>query len=167
MADNTRLNVVIGAHLDFGPGETRECPHGMAKELDGRCSTCDCGIPSHAECCKFVAEMLRGPLNQPALADRVLELIEENAVRSAPSATAPITDNDRRWRHLEHGCQWVSWTETGGATHSFDPRHMTGLTHMRARADQQSAEHVKRLRDGADQLARQISRRAGDGAQKP
>lgn len=63
-----------------------DCRHGRAKELDGRCSVCDCGLPSHAECCKFVASMLRS-MRQPALADRVIELIEENAARSALAPT--------------------------------------------------------------------------------
>ena len=74
------------------------------------------------------------------------------AIRLAPSAIgAPITDNDRRWRHLEHGCQWVSWTETNGETHSFDPRNVgTGyqgdLQSMRATADEQLERQVAKLK---------------------
>lgn len=87
-----------------------------------------------------------------SLGDRASAMVIDNRrflAASAPAATARITDNDRRWRHLEHGCQWVSWTETGGETHSFDPRNVTGfdgdLKHMRARADEQSARQVAML----------------------
>ena len=67
---------------------------------------------------------------------------------------APITDNDRRWRHLEHGCQWVSWTETNGETHSFDPRNVgTGyqgdLQSMRATADEQLERQVAKLKSAS------------------
>lgn len=68
------------------------CPHGRPHELDGRCATCDCGKPTNSDCCKFVVSMLRGPIRQPALADRVLELIEENAARA--SATSAIRRSD-------------------------------------------------------------------------
>lgn len=71
--------------------------------------------------------------------------------------TPPITDADRRWRHLEHGCEWVSWTETGGDTHSFDPRHVPGLTHMRRTADEQSAKQVEAIKKEADALLRRTN----------
>lgn len=73
---------------------------------------------------------------------------------SAPQAvTEPITQNDKRWRFLEHGCQWVSWTPINGRTRSFDPRNLTGyegdLSDMRASADEELATQLKTLRDAA------------------
>lgn len=66
------------------------CPHGKPHELDGICATCDCGKPTHSDCCKFVVSMLRGGLiQQSALADRVQELIEENAARASMRPEAP------------------------------------------------------------------------------
>jgi hypothetical protein len=58
---------------------------------------------------------------------------ERRAVQPEGNA---LTDNDKRWRLLEHGCQWVSWTPTGGETHSFDPRDVGHLKRMRAWADE-------------------------------
>lgn len=66
-----------------------------------------------------------------------------------PSATAPITDNDERWRFLEHGCQWVSWIAHGKEQVSFDPRKvdgMGGLVAMRTLIDEQTEEHIAFLR---------------------
>lgn len=57
----------------------------------------------------------------------------------------PITDNDKRWRILEHGCQWVSWTPIGGETHSFDPRDVGHLKQMRAWADETIAKQLAQL----------------------
>lgn len=96
--ETTVVNLPSGAEQAMAsvPSETplkvghagSPCPHGKPHELDGICTTCDCGKPTNAACCEFAASMLRGPLGQPALADRVLELIAENKARaSAPSAT--------------------------------------------------------------------------------
>lgn len=92
------------------------CPHGKPHELDGRCAACDCGKPTNADCCKFVVSMLRWPIRQPALADRVLELIEENATRaSAASATALFPERNTGDYHdlLWHiaGCPPGVWDE--------------------------------------------------------
>lgn len=61
---------------------------------------------------------------------------------------AALTDNDKRWRILEHGCQWVSFTPTGGETRSFDPRDVKHLEAMRAFADRVRAEQLEMLREG-------------------
>lgn len=63
-----------------------------------------------------------------------------------------ITQNDKRWRILEHGCQWVSWTPTGGETHSFDPRDVKELKRMRAWADETIEKQLAILRDGIASL---------------
>ena len=69
------------------------------------------------------------------------------------SETGRISENDKRWRILEHGCQWVSWTPTGGETVSFDPRSVKYLQAMRKCADETSAKHVAILREGANAMA--------------
>lgn len=73
-------------------------------------------------------------------------------------AERKISDQDRRWRFLEHGCQWVSWTPTGGETVSFDPRDVKHLQAMRAKADETAAAHVKLLLDGAEKLKAGLER---------
>lgn len=65
---------------------------------------------------------------------------------------AGITDNDKRWRFLEHGCQWVSWTPIGGETHSWDPRDVKHLQAMRESADKTLHEQVALLRAEAAAL---------------
>jgi hypothetical protein len=67
---------------------------------------------------------------------------------------APITDNDRRWRFLEHGCQWVSWTPINGQTVSFDPRNSTGyrgdLKDMRGQDDIEIRKQLAILQERID-----------------
>lgn len=84
--------------------------------------------------------------HETAAMQAVLKTLQQLRDGHLAPADAPITGNDRRWRHLEHGCQWVSWTETGGETHSFDPRHVPGLTAMRDLADEQSARHIAAMK---------------------
>lgn len=68
----------------------------------------------------------------------------------------PITDNDKRWRFLEHGCQWVSWIAHGKDQVSFDPRKVTGygghLQDMRATIDRQCEEQLALLKAEAARL---------------
>lgn len=78
--------------------------------------------------------------------DQLVRRIEERL--SAPPEAPCITENDKRWRILEHGCQWVSWTPIGGETHSFDPRDVEHLKRMRAWADETIEKHLAILRDG-------------------
>lgn len=73
-------------------------------------------------------------------------------VQSAAPEELGITQNDKRWRILEHGCQWVSWTPTGGETHSFDPRDVKELKRMRAWADETIEKQLAILRDGIASL---------------
>lgn len=74
------------------------------------------------------------------------------AIKPASEKQAPITDNDRRWRFLEHGCQWVSFTPIGGDTRSFDPRIVSGyaghLQDMRETVDREAEKHLAILREG-------------------
>lgn len=67
------------------------CPKGNTKELDGRCFGCDCGLPTHEDCCRFVAHMFGE--THPAARDRILELIAENAARRATPSTLAFTDD--------------------------------------------------------------------------
>lgn len=71
------------------------------------------------------------------------------------SEQQPITDNDRRWRFLEHGCQWVSFIPLNGEQRSFDPRILSGyaghLQDMRATVDAESTKHIKMLKDAIEQ----------------
>lgn len=88
-----------------------------------------------------------------------------NLLKAARSATPAITDNDKRWRFLEHGCQWVSWTPINGQTVSFDPRNLTGysgdLNDMRGQADIELRRHLAILRAAADNCKAQEGK---DGA---
>ena len=72
-------------------------------------------------------------------------------LRTIPEQEA-LTENDKRWRLLEHGCQWVSWTPIGGETHSFDPRSLQQLKLMRALADETITKHLKALEEGRKAL---------------
>ena len=68
------------------------------------------------------------------------------------SAIAP-TVNDKRWRFLEHGCEWVAWRQRGSETAvTFDPTHVPTLQDMRATIDRQAEEQIALLRAGADRL---------------
>jgi hypothetical protein len=71
----------------------------------------------------------------------------------------PITDNDRRWRFLEHGCQWVSFIPINGDQYSFDPRVVSkapgvGLTYMREVADHETEKHLAILREAINAAKR-------------
>ena len=85
----------------------------------------------------------------------------------AASATPEISDNDRRWRFLEHGCQWVSWTPINGQTVSFDPRNLTGysgdLNDMRGQADIELRKHLEILRAGLAAADNTTAREGKDG----
>lgn len=59
-----------------------------------------------------------------------------------------------RWRTLEHGCQFVSFTPTGGQTRSFDPRSTSHLQAMRGSIDTVLAEQLKQLQAGAADLVK-------------
>lgn len=72
---------------------------------------------------------------------------------------APITDNDRRWRFLEHGCEWVSFIPIGGEQRSFDPRVVTdspgvGVVAMRVCVDRWTEKHLAILREGINAAKR-------------
>jgi hypothetical protein len=69
----------------------------------------------------------------------------------AALAKTPISENDLRWRFLEHGCQWVSFTPLGGQTRAFDPRDVSahgllGLRKYVRRRVSQAAHCVARRR---------------------
>ena len=89
---------------------------------------------------------------------------EREDLLSLVSETQPITDNDKRWRFLEHGCQWVSWTPINGQTVSFDPRNVTGyagdLIDMRGQADIELRKQLNTLREGAEALAKNVKQKA-------
>lgn len=74
------------------------------------------------------------------------------------SENTVLTAEDKRWRFLEHGCQWVSWTPTGGETVSFDPRDVKHLKGMRESADEMLHEQVAQLRAEAEELERRWKR---------
>jgi hypothetical protein len=77
----------------------------------------------------------------------------------AALAKTPITENDLRWRFLEHGCQWVSFTPLGGQTRAFDPRDVSahGLLGLRKFVDDESAKQLTVLRAGAAELEAKIA----------
>lgn len=88
------------------------------------------------------------------------KIVDEVRARNRELEAAPITDNDRRWRFLEHGCQWVSWVPINGAQVSFDPRTLTGfsgdLNDMRGQADIEIRRHLYILQEGAAALERKL-----------
>lgn len=90
----------------------------------------------------------------PPLIDAVFEQAKSPGSEKQP----PITDNDRRWRFLEHGCQWVSFTPIGGDTRSFDPRFVSGyaghLEDMRATVDREAEKQLAILREGINAAKR-------------
>ena len=67
---------------------------------------------------------------------------------------AALTQNDKRWRILEHGCQWVSFCRIGGEQESFDPRDMKHLKGMRAAADEIIEKQLAVLREGIEKQAK-------------
>ena len=67
---------------------------------------------------------------------------------------AGCTKDAARWRTLEHGCQFVSFTPTGGHTRSFDPRSTSHLQAMRGLIDAVLAEQLKQLQAGAADLVK-------------
>lgn len=91
---------------------------------------------SHSQIVDLSLEEIVARLNALAEHQRlyVLEPVSERGTSKADKRDAA------RWRILEHGCQWVSFTETNGETHSFDPRNVTGyqgdLKSMRKFADE-------------------------------
>lgn len=78
-------------------------------------------------------------------------------LRAMHATEAPISQNDKRWRFLEHGCQWVSFIPTNGDQHSFDPRVVSkapgvGLVHMREVADREMEKQLGILRAGISDM---------------
>lgn len=91
-------------------------------------------------------------------AEQAQSLAAQLNTRFAQSESEPITAEDKRWRFLEHGCQFVSWTPTGGETVSFDPRDVKHLSAMREKADKTLSEQVAQLRAEAEELERRWKR---------
>jgi hypothetical protein len=122
-------------------------PHGEALMLDDR---------------DFVSGYLSELAGHQLAAGPYLPTLQDIQVLSAAAkllavseTRTPITDNDKRWRILEHGCQWVSFTPIGGETHSFDPRDVRYLKAMRAFADEISAKQIAILREGIEQFRKE------------
>jgi hypothetical protein len=93
-----------------------------------------------------------------AVASETVSIVLRAKESVALSEKVAITDNDKRWRFLEHGCQWVSWAPTGGDTVSFDPRDVKHLQAMRASADKTLHEQVALLRAEADAIERRMKK---------
>lgn len=79
-------------------------------------------------------------------------------LRTVPEQGEALTENDKRWRLLEHGCQWVSWTPIGGETHSFDPRSLQQLKLMRTLADETIAKQLATLEEGRKAIEAMFTR---------
>lgn len=107
------------------------------------------------DCLEGVGRGMEREAGHQELTDRMRELrdlIDANlATPLSEQGTLPITDNDRRWRILEHGCQWISFAPLGGEDHSFDPRGVPGLQAMRKFADEISERHIKMLKEAIEQ----------------
>lgn len=102
-------------------------------------------------------EASRGEVQTWGVVAAFMAMIDE-VIAADSESEAPITDNDRRWRFLEHGCQWVSFTPIGGDTRSFDPRIVSGyaghLGDMRATVDSEAEKQLAILKEGINAAKR-------------
>lgn len=86
---------------------------------------------------------------------------QKNRLHHYRSQIVQLKTDAARWRFLEHGCQWVSFTPSGGETRSFDPRIVSGyaghLQDMRATVDAELAKQLALLKEGAENLKRKLA----------
>lgn len=67
------------------------------------------------------------------------------------SEQQPITDNDKRWRIVEHGCKWVSLMPREGEGRCFYLDDVKDLEALRKFADGLSKRQIKMLKDAIKQ----------------
>lgn len=77
----------------------------------------------------------------------LMEQAAEQELAAIRSEQQPITDNDKRWRILEHGCKWVSVMPRDGEGRCFYLDDVQDVLAMRKFADSLSKRQVKLLKE--------------------